>query len=111
MKFKTTRTQIKQWGGTIKSAGYCDLQYLLRNHEPIAYNSGVYGWNYDVYNVYGITICTGYRSMPGSTLEQIDEYESKARDIWYNYSVSYEERQTACEELLKEFCELNGGRI
>lgn len=54
----------------VKCAGYCDLSYLLNNHSPIAYTCGVYGWNFDVYEVYGVTICTGYRNMPGARLQK-----------------------------------------
>ena len=109
MKVKTTRKAIVNSSYNLKCAGYCDLQFLLRGHEPIAYTSGVYGWNFDVYEVYGITICTGYRNMPGTRLESISEYEKKAQAVWDNYSIPYEERQTKVEKLLKEVCKLNGG--
>ena len=111
MKFKTTTKAIKNHSVNVKSAGYCDLQYLLHNHAPIAYTSGVYGWNYDVYDIYGVTICTGYRCMPGKRLKDIYEYEQNARDILTNYNVSYDERTAAVETLLKAFCKLNGGII
>ena len=109
MKFKTTTKQIKQWNTNIKCAGYCDLYYLLHNHSPLAYTCGTYGWNYDVYEVYGVTICTGYRGMPGARAEGITEFEQKARAIWDDYKKPYEERQAETEKLLKEFCILNGG--
>lgn len=107
MKFKTTRKAIVS--GTPASrllcAGYCDLQNLLRGHEPIAYTAGVYGWNFEVYEVYGLTICTGYGNMPGRRAKNIAEYEAKARAIWEEYSESWESRSERVESLLKEFCE------
>lgn len=109
MKFKTTIKAIREGSVNVRSAGYCDLWYLLINHNPIAYTSGVYGWNFDVYEVYGVTICTGYRGMPGKQLENIAEYEKKAVDIWDDYNKSYEERREAVEKLLHEFCKANGG--
>ena len=110
MKIKTTRKAIVNGSCNVKCAGYCDLQYLLHNHEPIAYTCGVYGWNFDVYEVYGVTICTGYRGMPGARLEKIGEYEEKARAIFdYTDKRPYAEKEAAVENLLKEFCELNGG--
>lgn len=110
MKIKTTRKAIVSGSCNVKCAGYCDLQYLLRNHSPIAYTCGVYGWNFDVYDVYGVTICTGYRGMPGARLEKIGEYEEKARAIFdYNDKRPYDDKKAAVENLLKEFCELNGG--
>lgn len=109
MKAKTTRKAIVNGSYNIRCAGYCDLSTLLYNHSPIAYTCGVYGWNFDVYEVYGITICTGYRGMPGAKLKGISEYEKKAREIMDDYSRPYEERQEQVEKLLQEFCKLNGG--
>lgn len=110
MKFKTTRKAIVSGSVNVKCAGYCDLYYLLRNHEPVAYTSGTYGWNFDVYDVYGVTICTGYRNMPGSRLESIAEYEKQAEAIWkWDDPRSLEEKREAVEALLREFCKINGG--
>lgn len=110
MKYKTTRKAIVNGYSNIKCAGYCDLQALLRNHSPIAYTCGVYGWNFDVYYVYGIAICTGYRGMPGTRLEHIREYEEKANTIWsWENKLPFEEKQKAVESLLQEFCVKNGG--
>lgn len=112
MKVKTTRKAIVNGSYNVKYAGYCDLSYLLNNHSPIAYTCGVYGWNFNVYEVYGVTICTGYRNMPGARLQKISEYEEKARAIlsWEDKR-PFEEKQIAVENLLKEFCKLNGGVI
>lgn len=109
MKFKTTRKAIVNGSVNVKYAGYCDLSTLLTNHSPIAYTCGVYGWNFDVYEVYGVTICTGYRGMPGPRLEGIGEYEKKAREIRGDYSRNWEEQSNEIEKLLQEFCALNGG--
>ena len=105
MKYKTTRKAIVNGGANIKCAGFCDLQYLLSNHEPTAYTCGVYGWNFDVYyDVYGVTICTGYRRMPGERLQGIEdeEYEHKAQTAGTPERV---------ERILQEFCKLNGGAV
>lgn len=111
MKYKTTRKAVVNGSVNVRSAGYCDLSYLLRNHSPIAYTCGVYGWNFDVFEVYGVTICTGYRNMPGKRLDGIREYEKKAREIWDNYNTPYETQKEETEKLLQEFCKLNGGRV
>lgn len=71
MKVKTTRKAIVNGFYNVKRAGYCELSYLLNNHSPIAYTCGVYGWNFDVYEVYGVTICTGYSNMPGARLQKL----------------------------------------
>ena len=112
MKIKTTRKDIVNSSCNVKYAMYCDLSCLLSNHSPIAYTCGVYGWNFDVYEVYGVTICTGYRNMPGTMLKKIIEYEDKARAILsYEDKRPYKEKTIAVENLLKEFCKLNGGVI
>ena len=82
MKCKTTRKAVVNGSVNVRCCGYCDLYYLLRNHEPIAYTCGVYGWNFDVFEVYGVTICTGYRGMPGARLKGVKVFEEKARRIW-----------------------------
>ena len=102
MKNKTTRKAITNSYANIGRAGFCDLQNLLQNHSPVAYTCGVYGWNFDVYDVYGVAICTGYRGMPGERLQGIEEYEHKAQTVGTPEGV---------ERLLQEFCVLNGGAV
>ena len=103
MKFKTTRKAIVNGSAKIVSAGYCDLSMLLRFHEPIAYTCGIYGWNFDVYEIDGLTICTGYRNMPGKRANNICEYEKKAEKIAENWNIPYEETKEQIENLLHEF--------
>lgn len=111
MKYRTTIKALREGACNLRCAGYCDLQSLLRAHDANAYTRGVYGWNFDVYEVYGLTICTGYRGMPGKRLEGIAEAEAKAEKIWSweNKSMTFEEKKEAVETLLHEFCKANGG--
>lgn len=111
MKFKITRRELKENYRCV-AAGYCDLQYLLRYCSPIAYNSGKYGWNYDVYTFEqystNIAICTGYRGMPGKNLYtngiSCREWEQKAQDIISKYQWHDSDRgKKELEKLLKEF--------
>ena len=60
-------------------AGYCDAQYMLMGITPDYYTAGVYGWNYDVYSIAGLTICTGYRGMVGKRAIGTSELEQIAR--------------------------------
>jgi len=84
MKFKTTEKAVKQGYSRILSVGYCDMQRLLSSRSPIAYASGIYGWNFDVYDVgdivQGACICTGYRPPKGiePDYDMLREYESRA---------------------------------
>lgn len=111
MKYRTTIKAIREGACNPRSVGYCDLQHLLNNHSPNAYTCGMYGWNFDVYEIYGLTICTGYRGMVGPRCEGIAEYEEKAAKIlsWENKEMTYDEKREAVENLLHEFCKLNGG--
>ena len=105
MKFKTTAKAIRNSYGKKIAISYCGAQHLLWNHAPIAYTCGVYGWNFDVYTVNGVTICTGYRGMVGGSVdyELLREYETKAEKIQYNTALDYEKRREIVEELLCEF--------
>lgn len=109
MKFKTTRKEILRNGGKILSIGYCDAYHLLRYHDPVAYTCGIYGWDFDVYFIHGLTICTGYRNIPGERPERLKEFEEKAKEIVKDYSIKYDEAREKVEILLKEFCKINGG--
>lgn len=82
MKYKTTGKALKEGYCKIISVGYCDLQGLLSYKNPVAYAAGYYGWNFDVYDINGVAIVTGYRSMPSKNSKAdyklIREYEAKA---------------------------------
>lgn len=105
MKIKTTAKAIRECWGTKLAIDYCGAQFLLSNHAPVAYTCGVYGWNFDVYNVNSVIICTGYRGMVGKHVDYalLREYENRARAISESRTMPYEERRDAIEALLMEF--------
>lgn len=82
MKYLTTAKAIKEGYYKIIAVGYCDLQSLLSHENPVAYTRGCYGWNFDVYDINGVALVTGYRGMPSknsnATYALIDEYEKKS---------------------------------
>ena len=102
MTYKITRKAIVNGSSNIVSVGYCDLSTLLRYHSPIAYTCGVYGWNFDVYEIHGLTICTGYRGMPGRAANNVHKYEQAARDALER--LDWREEETEIERLLADFC-------
>lgn len=102
MKYKTTRKAVVAGSPRLVSVGYCDLQTLLRYRSPVAYASGVYGWNFDVYEIHGLTICTGYRGMPGHRANNAEKYEQAARDAVKR--LDWKEAEAEIERLLSEFC-------
>lgn len=107
MKFKTTTKAIKAGYSKIFKVGYCELNSLLACREPVAYTCGIYGWNYDVYNVGSVAICTGYRGMPGTRPEYIAEFEKRARDLCQSLQWNYDARKSALEKLLEQFIDAN----
>lgn len=71
-KYRTTAKAIRdamKAGTPTVALGYCELQRLLGCADPEAYTAGVYGWNFDVYRLGGLTICTGYRGMIGAGVD------------------------------------------
>ena len=106
MKFKTTSKQMRDnYGDKAIQIGYCEAQTLLSDYEPIAYSSGVYGWNCDYYLVDNVLIVTGYRGMFGRHISYklVDKYEKKAITIKTNYDLSYEARKRKINKLLHRF--------
>lgn len=108
MKIKITRKAAAQMNN-VRSAGYCDLQNLLHGLSPIAYTSGIYGWNFDVYALDGLTICTGYRGMPGPRAEGIREFENRAAAIMRDYETPFDVRTEQLKKLRGEFVKANRG--
>lgn len=106
MKFKITRKEIKENYRAV-SVPYCELQHLLKYCSPVAYNAGVYGWNYDVYTFEqystNIAICTGYRCPPGITVERdiYVKYEDAAKEIIYGNG-SYDQVKEKLDHLIRE---------
>ena len=88
--------------------GYCDLQYIFNGVEPVYYNSGVYGWNCDIYIDWrrDIAITTGYRNMRGLSIphELIKKYSDIAKEIYNrSFSVPYDEIRDELEKNRENF--------
>lgn len=112
MKTKITCKQLKEHFKNVIEVGYCDLQYLLYYKDPLYYNSGVYGWNFDCYIVNSTTcIITGYRNLNGTIrakYETCQKYERQAKEIIYNnnylddYEIKKEELDSLLDNLVNE---------
>lgn len=105
MKKQTTFKEVRNTSKVIIKIGYCDAQNLLRCATPYAYNSGVYGWNCDFYNMYGgIVISTGYRAIGElANYDLIKEYDDMAKQVWSDNSLSYDEQNERVGMLLDRF--------
>jgi biotin carboxylase len=101
MKFKTTKKEIKKGYYYVFQCGYCDLQNLFHGKSAEAYTCGVYGWNFDLYDIDGVAITTGYRSMMGKQISRdlIEKYENKAKKAIERGNFNYKKTQTALEKL------------
>jgi hypothetical protein len=107
MKFKTTQKAIRDGYSKIYRCGYCDLQNLFRHTSATAYTFGVYGWNFDLYDIDGVAITTGYRGMIGKCIpsELIRKYESKAKKAIERGNFEYKKIKSALDKLIAKFIE------
>lgn len=108
MKTHTTIKSIRQNWGNVWRCGYCDLQYIMRYEEPAYYNSGVYGWNCDIYCDFArdVAITTGYRNMTGRVIpnELIERYSKVAKNIMADsVAASYDEVKKALDQNRERF--------
>ena len=107
MKIKATRKMIKNNYTNIIEIGYCDLQHLFFYDTSKYYNCGVYGCNWNGYELNENTcIITGYRNTLGISvdMEYIRKIDDKAREIVDSWGIwSLEDKKQKLDELKKEF--------
>jgi hypothetical protein len=104
MKKPVTKKSIKNQYSKVLSIGYCNLSYLLDFENPFAYSTRVEGWACDYYNIDGVVISTGLSPIGRKVSFDLQKkYNDEARDISYNPNLSYEDKKSKVNELLKEF--------
>jgi hypothetical protein len=101
MKFKTTSAEVKEGYYYIISVGYCDLQYLLKYENPVAYAKGIYGWKFDLYQLDGnVALVTGYQPVSAKNTKKdysiIRKYDELAKNM------TREELKALLEKFVKE---------
>lgn len=75
-KLRITNKELKNKYKYIVSCRYCELINLLSSLTP-KYNAGVFGWNYDCYEIApDIAIVTGYRIPKGNILFNSDYFRN-----------------------------------
>ena len=99
MKSKILLREVKQLPGLI-GIPYCGIQHLLQFESPIYYYYNNDGWRFDIYNVDGRYICTGYMVV-GVTIPHAiySKYDDIARNL-NDYGNGYAARKDARKELL-----------
>lgn len=94
---------LNTYGATGLAVGYCDAQALLSYQNKMCYCAGVYGWNFDAYDVDGVLITTGYRNLIGRQPRFLDKYEQKARAIVNDWNISHARKVARVNRLLKNW--------
>ena len=83
------------------------IKYLLRTKTPYAYNTGVYGWNCDVYSMWCRAFTIGYRPF-GCFLDRdfVMQYERRAERISNKKGIASEEMVEKIEAVLSEMMDV-----
>ena len=114
MTRKDLQDRSALFNARIFRAGYCRLQYILQSpaaDRAFGYNSGLYGWNWDAYNLRdkdgnNVIICTGHRNLVGDDILAgiCNKYNTAADEIVNKkYPLFSEERKTALINLFYDF--------
>lgn len=112
MKYKTTKKEVKSNYRSIIRLGAVELYYLLKFTEPVAYTSGVYGWNADVYGFDNVAIVTGYRPFGNITPDYnvVEKYNKLGKEIYEeehnpakDWNEEREEQENRLNQLIQEF--------
>lgn len=107
MKFKATKKEMRNGYHRIIGTGYCNMAYLLKFRNEIAYSTRSEGWACDYYEVEGVLISTGYAPLESknthSTYDIIKKYDDQAQKIAYDYSMKWEDQKEAIEKLLHDY--------
>ena len=109
MKYKTTAKELRRYypNNRTIAIGYCNAQYLLYYQNPNCYTCGVYGWNFDGYELQGNTtlITTGYRGTYGirPDFDTLRDYEKRAETVIHSREKTYEKKKSEVNALLFEF--------
>ena len=106
MKYKITQKETRQNFVKVFKVGYCEIISIEYFLTPEAYNSGIYGWNYDLFTFGSYAITTGYRPIGTYANEHfiktINEiaYDCKQK---YLHNKKFRECQDECENRIYNF--------
>ena len=106
MKFKTTQKEIRANFNKIICVPYCGLQTLLSYESPVAYTVRREGWGADIYDMGGgVAIVTGYALFGNirPSYKLWEWYETQAKKIRYDYSLSYNQQREDLKILARDF--------
>ena len=99
---RITRNQINK--KHMIALGYCQCQRVLNlfgYDYKIGYNAGIYGWNYDLYEINGVSIVAGY-NVP---YRQYNNRDLRNQLIALDNKIKHS-KFTECGKYKKEFFEI-----
>ena len=81
-KYKTTQKDAKNSNDVVIAVPYCFLQHVLNYENPVAFNAGNDGWNFDLYQIdFRYNIVTGYRSMDRASTHCLHDYPEMRAEL------------------------------
>lgn len=99
---KDTKSNFKK----VFKIRYCEIKSIEYFLNPEAYNSGIYGWNYDLYAFRDNAISTGYRPIGAyisdDSIKHINEIARKFHKMCNANMISY---NAACKQCYAEICD------
>lgn len=107
MKYKITQKQTKQNFVKVFKVGYCEIKSIEYFLSPEAYNSGINGWNYDLFAFGKYAICTGYRPIGADTdehfIKTINDIANDCKQKYERYNKHFSECQKECYDKIYNF--------
>lgn len=109
MKSRITAKDLRSmFKGKAITLGTQQPYYLLRYHNPDWYTCGIYGWNFDAYDIDGVLIMWGDRGTFGklADYDRIKFYEEKAKEICnevYLRDMRFDHIKARLDGLIKDF--------
>lgn len=101
MKYRITQKETRQNFVKVFQVGHCEIQNIDYFLSPQAYNSGVNGWNYDLYVFGKYAISMGYRpigiDVNESFINTINEIVRKYYKLEHENKKEFKECQLNCE--------------
>ena len=79
----TTQRELKSRFNKIISVA--DVSFLFEFTKRFAYNAGSFGWNFDAFDVNGVCLCKGYRTIGEKPNWPIlRKYDDQAKQIYFS---------------------------
>ena len=107
MKYKITQKETRKNFVKIFKVGYCEIKSIEYFLSPEAYNSGINGWNYDLFAFGKYAICTGYRPIGEDAKEHfinvINDIANDCKRKHEDYNKDFQECRDECKNRIYNF--------